>query len=70
MLSDKENVDFGKILSRNGLSKTSFRKTLIKLFCQTKSSLSIDEIINIISYKVDPYLSQKLRLRIPSLKKD
>ena len=53
MLNDKENIDFGIILSRNGLSKTTFRKTLIKLFYQSKSSLSIDEIINNISYKVD-----------------
>ena len=53
MLNDEENIDFGIILSRNGLSKTSFRKKLIKLFYLSKSSLSIDEIINNLSYKVD-----------------
>ena len=53
MINDKENIDFGQILSKYGLSKTSFRKKLIKLFYKSKSSLSIDEIINNISYKVD-----------------
>ena len=53
ILKYEENFDFGIILSRNGLSKTSFRKKLIKLFYLSKSSLSIDEIINNLSYKVD-----------------
>lgn len=52
-LNNEENVDFGIILSKNGLNKTSFRKKLIELFYYSKSSLSIDEIINNISYKVD-----------------
>ena len=52
-LNDIENVDLGKILSKNGLSKTSFRKKLIKLFYLSKSSLSIDEIINGLDYKID-----------------
>tara|TARA_B100001115_G_C15654137_1_gene315275 strand:+ start:181 stop:615 length:435 start_codon:yes stop_codon:yes gene_type:complete len=52
-LNNKKNIDFGLMLSRKGLSKTSFRKKLIKLFYQSKSSLSIDEIVNNISYKVD-----------------
>lgn len=52
-LNDEENIDFGIMLSKNGLSKTSFRKKLIKLFYLSKSSLSIDEIINGLYYKVD-----------------
>lgn len=53
ILNDEENIDFGIMLSRNGLSKTSFRKKLIKLFYLSKSSLLIDDVINNLSYKVD-----------------
>lgn len=52
-LIDEENIDFGKLLSKNGLSQTSFRKKLIKLFYQSNSSLSIDEVINDLHNKVD-----------------
>lgn len=52
-LIDKENIDFGLILSQSGLSKTSFRKFLIAHFYKTQNSLSVEEIINDLSYKVD-----------------
>ena len=52
-LTDEENVDFGIILSKTGLSQTSLRKNLIKLFYISKSSLSIDEVINGLNNKVD-----------------
>lgn len=52
-LTDVDNIDFGIMLSKNGLSKTSFRKKLIKLFYITNSSLSIDEVINGLHSKVD-----------------
>ena len=41
------------MLSKNGLSQTSFRKKLIKLFYLSNSSLSIDEVINGLHNKVD-----------------
>ena len=50
---DEENIDFGLMLSKNGLSQTSFRKKLIKLFYLSNSSLSIDEVINGLHNKVD-----------------
>lgn len=53
ILKDEKNIDFGIILSQHCLSKTSFRKKLIELFYMSKYSLSIDEIINNLSYKVD-----------------
>ena len=52
-LIDKENIDFGLVLSQHGLSKTSFRKILIKLFYKTRHALSVDEIINNLSYQID-----------------
>ena len=52
-LNDKKDVDFGILLSKNGLNKTSFRKKLIKLFYESKSSLSIDEIFKNLHNKID-----------------
>ena len=52
-LIDKENIDFGLLLSQHGLSKTSFRKFLIELFYKTHHALSVDEIINNLSYQID-----------------
>ena len=46
ILKYEENFDFGIILSRHGLSKTSFRKKLIKLFYMSKHSLLVEDIID------------------------
>ena len=53
ILKYEENFDFGIILSRHGLSKTSFRKKLIKLFYMSKHSLLVEDIISNISTTVD-----------------
>ena len=53
MSIDKENIDFGMILSQHALSKTSFRKILIEFFYLSKHSLSVEEIISNISHPVD-----------------
>ena len=42
----KTKIDYGAILSKHGLSKTSFRMELLALFYSSNKSLSVDDVIH------------------------
>ena len=50
---EKENIDFGKVLSKHKLNNTFFRRQLIELFYDTKHSLSVDDILNFLNYSIN-----------------
>ena len=50
---EKENIDFGKVLSNHGLSNTAFRRKLIKLFHKKKHSLSVDDVLNSLKFSIN-----------------
>ena len=44
-LKHKDSLDYGLILSNNGISRTKFRIQLLNLFFTSKRSLSIEDIL-------------------------
>ena len=52
-LIEKENIDFGKLLSKHGLSNTFFRRQLIELFYNTHHSLSVDDVLNSLNFSIN-----------------
>lgn len=52
-LIEKENIDFGKLLSKHKLSNTFFRRKLIELFYKTNHSLSVDDVIKILNLSIN-----------------
>ena len=52
-LIEKENIDFGKLLSKHKLSNTFFRRKLIELFYKTNHSLSVDDVIKSLNLSIN-----------------
>ena len=50
---EKENIDFGNILSKHNLSNTFFRRKLIELFYNTKHSLSVDDVMKALNLSIN-----------------
>lgn len=49
----KGKIDFGDLLTNHGLSKTMFRMELLKLFYETKNSLTVDEVVKSLSSSIN-----------------
>ena len=53
MNNNKNKINFVSILNQYGLSKTPFRINLLKIFHESKKSLSIDEILNFTNQSIN-----------------
>jgi Fur family transcriptional regulator, ferric uptake regulator len=50
---DNNKIDFGVLLASHGLRKTMFRMELLKLFYESKNSLSVDEVVKSLSSSIN-----------------